>query len=97
MDVEVNDIIVPTTENFKQDCLLKLFIKNNAHMIFIGPTGTGKSIAVQKFLRALDPSAFESTNICFSAKTSANFTQEIIESKLEKRGRRLLGPPAGKK
>ena len=35
-------------------------------------------------------------HICFSAKTSANFTQEIIESKLEKRGRRLLGPPAGR-
>ena len=34
--------------------------------------------------------------ICFSAKTSANFTQTTIESKLEKSARRRLSPPLGK-
>jgi len=37
------------------------------------------------------------TTICFSAKSTANFTQDIIETKLEKRGRRTYGPPVGKK
>lgn len=31
-----------------------------------------------------------------SAKTSANMTQEIIQNKLEKRSRLILGPLAGK-
>ena len=77
---------------------MKLLTQGQAHVIFVGPTGTGKTLAIQKYLRQLDVQKYDSTQICFSAKTSANFTQEIIESKLEKRGRRhALGPAAGKK
>jgi dynein heavy chain len=77
--------------------MLNLLIKHGKPTVFIGGTGTGKTIAVNRFLRTLEPSQYDSTIICFSAKSSANITQETIQSKLEKRNRRLLGPPANKK
>lgn len=76
---------------------MTLFTEGNAHVLFVGPTGTGKTVAVQKYLRQLNSQKYDSLQVCFSAKTSAHFTQQIIESKLEKNGRRTLGPSAGKK
>ena len=63
----------------------------------IGGTGTGKTIAVNRYLRSLNPDTFDSLTICFSAKSSANLTQEIITGRLEKRGRKSLGPANNKK
>ena len=40
---------------------------------------------------------FDNLNICFSAKSSANFTQKQVEDKLEKKKRRHLGPANNKK
>jgi len=48
-------------------------------------------------LRALPYENYTTVFICFSAKTSAQQTQEIIDGKLEKRGRKILGPPLGKR
>ena len=96
-ETPINEIIITTTENLKQAHMLNLLIKDGKPTVFIGGTGTGKTIAVNRFLRALDPNSYDSATICFSAKSSANITQETIQSKLEKRNRRLLGPPSSKK
>ena len=57
-----------------------------SHQILcVGPTGTGKTLTTaDKLLKGM-PSEFVAHLISFSARTSANQTQDIIDSKLDKR------------
>lgn len=54
-------------------------------ILCVGPTGTGKTMTIaDKLLRAL-PKEYVPDFIAFSAKTSANQTQDLIDGKLDKR------------
>ncbi len=51
----------------------------------VGPTGTGKNLTIgDKSTRSMSKE-FSPEFIAFSAKTSANQTQDLIDSKLDKR------------
>ena len=86
------EIIVPTTEVLKQKHILKMFIGANKPLLFIGSTGTGKTVAIAQFIRELEKEKFDALTICFSAKTTANFTEKLVTRK-----RRHLGPANGKR
>ena len=43
------------------------------------------------------PPRFESVALTFSARTSANQTQDIIDARMDKRRKGVFGPPAGKR
>lgn len=50
-------------------------------MLFVGPTGTGKSAYVQeKLMHGIDRVRYISTFVNFSAQTSANMTQVSAQS-----------------
>ena len=51
----------------------------------VGPTGSGKTLCVADKLLNHMPKEFLSHFLNFSARTSANQTQDIIDSKLDKR------------
>ena len=54
-------------------------------VLCVGPTGTGKTLTTtDKLLKGMSPD-YLSHFITFSARTSANQTQDIIDSKLDKR------------
>lgn len=65
-------------------------------MLCPGATGTGKSMNIYKKLNSMGDN-FQYIAITFSAKTSANQTQDTIDSKMDKRRRGYFGPPVGKK
>ena len=51
----------------------------------MGPTGTGKTLTVSdKLLKGMD-NKYLSNFLTFSARTSANQSQDIIDGKLDKR------------
>ena len=54
-------------------------------VLVVGPTGTGKTMAIADKLSRNMPKDFIPDFITFSAKTSANQTQDLIDGKLDKR------------
>ena len=50
-----------------------------------GATGTGKTVYVKSQLDALNTATYQNIQTAFSAQTSANQIQDIIDLKLDKR------------
>lgn len=64
----------------------------------IGPTGTGKSVAIAKLILgggAL-PSSFLGLTFTFSAQTKAHVLQNSLMAKFDKRRSHVYGAPMGK-
>lgn len=68
-------------------------------MLFVGPTGTGKTTIIKKLLINDLDNKFIITITAFSANTSASQVQDVLESRLEKQKRRkgVFGPLIGHK
>eukprot|EP00912_Choanoflagellata_sp_UC4_P002386 UC4_evm3s1504 len=66
-------------------------------MLCVGPTGTGKTVIILNKLLEGMPREFVANFLAFSARTSANQTQDMIDIKLDKRRKGIFGPPMGKK
>ncbi|KAK7493483.1 hypothetical protein BaRGS_00015194 [Batillaria attramentaria] len=95
--VKLSDMMVDTAETARQEFFLDVFLMHEIPVLFIGPTGTGKSVITNKFLLSLPKDVYIPNCINFSARTSANQTQDIIMSKLDRRRKGTYGPPMNKK
>ncbi|XP_058475903.1 dynein axonemal heavy chain 3-like [Solea solea] len=93
----VSDLIRPTMETARQLYFLHTYLSHETPMLFVGPTGTGKSVINNNFLEKLPKEQYTPNCINFSARTSANQTQDIIMAKLDRRKKGTFGPPLGKK
>ena len=95
---------MPTTDSVRNTYLLDLLLPNEKHVLMVGNTGTGKTINISQYLsgasvvqgKSISPNVIPLT-FTFSANTSANMTQDLLDSKMDKRRKGVYGPPAGKK
>ena len=88
---------MPTLDTARYTYLLDTLLTHNKPTLFVGPTGTGKTVYVQKLLLGLNAKEWSSIFINYSAQTSANQSQDIIDGKLDKRRKGVFGPPMGKR
>ena len=97
-EAQFNSIVVPTVDTIRHEWLIEQLLYGGANVLCVGDTGTGKSVGVKNHpLMSGDNEEFTNIMLNFSAQTSANQTQDIIDSKLDKRRKGVLGPPLGKK
>jgi dynein heavy chain len=97
-EVPFFDMLVPTTGTVKYSYLLEKLLVADRSVLFTGTTGVGKSVVARDCLRVMsEKRGFVPVSINFSAQTSSLRTQEMIESKLEKKRKNILGAPENKR
>jgi dynein heavy chain, axonemal len=98
MNVSFSDIVVPSIYTAQMEYMLQLLVPKQRNILVCGPTGTGKTTYINHTLNdILSKSEYKTLSLGFSAKTSANMTQGIIDGKLDKRRKGIYGPPLGQK
>ncbi|XP_069560973.1 dynein axonemal heavy chain 6 [Brachyistius frenatus] len=92
------EMLVPTTDTVRYGYLMENLLSVRQSVLFTGDTGVGKSVVARGLLNSIQENAgYLPVYINFSAQTSSARTQEIIESKLEKKRKNILGAPGNKK
>ena len=94
---EFSNIIVPTIDTLRYSYLVEKLVTSSKPLLVIGRTGTAKTLTVSTKLINDMPQTVVANFITFSARTSANQTQDMIDAKLDKRRKGIFGPPLGKK
>ena len=94
---EFADIIVPTIDSVRYMWIVEQLCVHSKHVLAVGPTGTGKTLNLVAKLMTGMPDKFAPVFLGFSAQTSANQTQDLLDAKMDKRRKGIYGPPAGKK
>lgn len=84
-DASPEGIIVQTSVTACQDFFMQLFLAHSQPVLFVGPTGTGKSAIVNDVILKLPKEKWVPVFLNFSAQTSSTQTQDVILSKLDRR------------
>ena len=88
---------IPTVDSIRLSQLFRALARNGSHILLVGPTGTGKSLTINQLLKAeFDNEEWAYYALGFSAQTSANQTERIIDGKMEKKRKGVYGPALGK-
>lgn len=91
------ELIIPITDSIRVSRVFNILINAGRHVLLVGPTGTGKSIIISNELRSsFDNDTYSSINLSFSAQTSSNQTQRIIDGNMEKKRKQVYGPSMNK-
>ena len=91
-----SQMIVPTIDTVRNEFVIQTLIRGRKPVLVTGGTGTGKTCILESVCGKL-PDTMSVLTINFSAQTSSNQVQNIIESRIEKRTTNVFAPPGGKK
>lgn len=79
---QVSELIIQTNDSSYQRFFLKMCLNNLLPVLFVGPTGTGKSAVVLDHLITLPKEKFLPNVVNFSARTSAIMVSDLNTSDL---------------
>jgi len=97
-DKKFSKILVPTEDTMRYSWLLDKLMSIEKPCMFVGDSGTAKSVTISNKLKKLDPSENVVLNINFSSRTNSKICQTTIEENVEKRGFfKQYGPTGGRK
>eukprot|EP01063_Lacrimia_lanifica_P030854 TRINITY_DN4987_c0_g4_i2.p1 TRINITY_DN4987_c0_g4~~TRINITY_DN4987_c0_g4_i2.p1 ORF type:complete len:4157 (+),score=1788.38 TRINITY_DN4987_c0_g4_i2:76-12546(+) len=98
-ETNFQEIIVNTSDVIRYSWLTGHLVSNETHVLAVGPTGTGKTLIIQRKLMSGMGEEWVPTFMTFSAQTSANQTQDLLFSKFDRRKKKPLiyGAQQGKK
>ena len=96
-DLKFNELVIPSNDTIKMNWLISMVVPSKKHLLLTGPTGTGKTLTIISTLsEKYDTDFYSYVKMSMTAQTTANFTQEVIEKKLQKSYRKF-SPVGGKK
>ncbi len=93
------NILVPTVDTTRYRYLLDKLMNNDHNVLFMAETGVGKSVVINAFLNDMVATGKVVSYVMgYSAQTKPANLRDVLESKLEKKRKNLLGPAGtGKK
>ena len=96
--VSTAEMIIPNVITVQQTFFLNTLAKNHCMpLLFVGPTGTGKSALTASWLLDVSKNGYVPLMISYSARTTAKQTQDGIMVKMDRRRKGVYGPPVGQK
>ncbi|KAG5498459.1 hypothetical protein JIQ42_03265 [Leishmania sp. Namibia] len=91
------NILVPTVDTVRYSTLAQTLLQCKKPLLFNGQTGVGKTFIMADCLqRNKDALQLSLVTFQFSAQTSSERTQELIEAKLKPKRKNVLGAAPGK-
>jgi dynein heavy chain, axonemal len=96
-DRKFSKILVPTIDTERHTWLLLELLERKIPTIFIGESGTSKTVTIQNCLDSLESSLWQVLNINFSSRTSSSDVRNNLAEKLAKRSGKFVGPSIGTK
>lgn len=93
--LQFHEIVVPTIDIVRHDFLLQSLIRNESSVLVVGNSGTGKTLTVNSVIDSFGQN-YSTLNVNFSGRTTAENVQDMIESRMVKKMKETLAPPAGK-
>eukprot|EP00927_Polykrikos_kofoidii_P031997 TRINITY_DN2738_c0_g1_i1.p1 TRINITY_DN2738_c0_g1~~TRINITY_DN2738_c0_g1_i1.p1 ORF type:complete len:3358 (+),score=626.85 TRINITY_DN2738_c0_g1_i1:1049-10075(+) len=97
-DTPYHTIVVPTSDTCRNQFIIRTLIESGHNILISGATGTAKTASIAgMLLQGFSPDEYATTSFAFSAQTTANMTQDVVDGRLDKRKKGTFGPPPGKK
>lgn len=94
-ETEFHKITVPTVDTVRNRYIVQALLEHGSQVLLIGHAGVGKTVLMNGILAGLDHTTSNFT-INFSAGTTSNATQEIIEGNFERRAKNKYKPKNAK-
>jgi dynein heavy chain len=94
--IAYSKIFVPTVDTTRYNFLVHKFLSCKQPVLFIGESGTAKSVMLQNTLESYPVESSAILNINFSSRTRSLDFQRTIQDNISKRTGRIFGPEQGK-
>jgi dynein heavy chain len=62
-----HEIIIPTIDSLKNNQIFEICMQNRIPTLFIGPTGTGKTVMIQNHIKSISHELYQTISVGFSA------------------------------